>query len=119
MQCSRKTTQLGKLRVVLTLHVDVCLLLGKRSDPVYQKIMKLISEQFDIKCWQDLEIYQGSRLAGSSVETCSWRITRRHAEVDARENGFPQITGSGQIASETCLASVRILREPDGAETRR
>ena len=37
------------------MYVDDGLLLGKRSDPIYQKIEKLISEQLDIKRWQDLD----------------------------------------------------------------
>ena len=36
-----------------------------------------------------------------------------------KENGFPKVTASNQMASESCIASIRILRELDGAEARR
>ena len=58
LRCARavftKHDSVGKVRVILSLHVDHGLRVGDGSDPVSQKI-KLISEQIDIKRWRDLD----------------------------------------------------------------
>ena len=58
LRCARaafeKHDARGKLRVILTMHVDDALLFWTRSDPFYRRLHELINNQFDIKGQGDL-----------------------------------------------------------------
>ena len=51
---SRRHQDCGKLKVILTLHVDGGLLFGTRSDPIYWRGKGLSDAQFDAEGWDDL-----------------------------------------------------------------
>ena len=59
-----------ELRVIATSRVDDKLLLGKRSDPVYQRIEKFISEQLDAKKAGKIWSIPKKLIFGSNVEAC-------------------------------------------------
>ena len=91
----RETRLSGKLRVSLTVHVDDGLLLGKRFDPIFQKIKQLIFEQFDV---ERSGRSQGSGFPGFDAETRSWWNTGRHAQVRTHKLEPIAVNSSGQMA---------------------
>ena len=73
-----KHDAVGKLMVILPLHVDDGLLFLRRSDPIYWRVQERINTQFDMKDCRRSQRPQRCRLSGSGV----WKLTPKGMQAD-------------------------------------
>ena len=81
LRCARavivKHDARGKLKVILTLHLDDGFLFGTRSDPTFQRVKELIKIQFDTKGWEGLNNPDGVDYRG-----LRWKLTPEEMQAD-------------------------------------
>ena len=89
----------------------------KRPDPIHDGIKKkLVSGQLDTKSWQDLDDPQEYKQTDTKTETSWSHLPSPTTHVSPQKKCLGQSTCSRQMASDSCIASIRTLRKRDCEE---